>query len=56
MNRNKRSIVLNLKSDDGVTAIKRLLSDADVFIENYRAGAMDRAGLGYDALSEVNPR
>ena len=55
MNRNKRSIVLNLKSDDGVTAIKRLLSDADVFIENYRAGAMDRAGLGYDALSEVNP-
>ena len=55
MNRNKRSIVLNLKSDDGVTAIKRLLSDADVFIENYRAGAMDRAGLGYDALSKINP-
>ena len=55
MNRNKRSIVLNLKSDEGVTAIKRLLSDADVFIENYRAGAMDRAGLGYDALSKINP-
>ncbi len=55
MNRNKRSIVLNLKSDDGVTAIKRLLSDADVFIENYRAGAMDRAGLGYNPLSKINP-
>lgn len=55
MNRNKRSVVLNIKSEDGVAAIKRLLSDADVFIENYRAGAMDRAGLGYAALSEINP-
>lgn len=55
MNRNKRSVVLNLKSQDGVDAIKRLVADADVFIENYRSGAMDRAGLGYDALSELNP-
>lgn len=55
MNRNKRSVVLNLKSADGVAAMKRLISDADVFIENYRAGAMDRAGLGYDDLSETNP-
>ena len=55
MNRNKRSVVLNLKSVDGVAAIKRLLSNADVFIENYRAGAMDRAGLGYEALSKLNP-
>ena len=55
MNRNKRSVVLNLKSAEGLEAMKRLLSDADVFIENYRAGAMDRAGLGYDALSELNP-
>ena len=54
MNRNKRSVVLNLKSQDGVDAIKRLVADADVFIENYRSGAMDRAGLGYDALSELN--
>lgn len=55
MNRNKRSVVLNLKSADGVSAMKRLVSDADVFIENYRAGAMDRAGLGYDDLSKLNP-
>lgn len=55
MNRNKRSVVLNMKSSDGVAAIKRLLSDADVFIENYRAGAMDRAGLGYATLAELNP-
>lgn len=55
MNRNKRSVVLNLKSPEGVNAIKRLVADADVFIENYRSGAMDRAGLGYDALSELNP-
>ena len=55
MNRNKRSVVINLKSDDGVAATKRLLSNADVFIENYRAGAMDRAGLGYEALSKLNP-
>lgn len=54
MNRNKRSVVLNLKSQDGVDAMKRLVADADVFIENYRSGAMDRAGLGYDALSELN--
>ena len=55
MNRNKRSVVLNLKSQDGVDAIKRLVADADVFIENYRSGAMDRAGLGYDTLSVLNP-
>lgn len=55
MNRNKRSVVLNLKSQDGVDAMKRLVAEADVFIENYRSGAMDRAGLGYDALSELNP-
>ena len=55
MNRNKRSVVLNLKSAEGLEAMKRLLSNADVFIENYRAGAMDRAGLGYDTLSELNP-
>ena len=55
MNRNKRSVVLNLKSQDGVDAIRQLVADADVFIENYRSGAMERAGLGYDALSELNP-
>lgn len=55
MNRNKRSAVVNTKTPEGVAAVKRLLADADVFIENYRAGAMDRAGLGYDDLHALNP-
>ena len=56
MNRNKRSIVLNFKHPDGVAALKRLVADADVLIENYRPGVMDRLGLGYDVMSEINPR
>ena len=55
MNRNKRSIVLNFKEAAGVEAMKRLVKDADVVIENYRSGVMDRLGLGYEALSEINP-
>ncbi|MDA1296479.1 MAG: CoA transferase [Chloroflexi bacterium] len=55
MNRNKRSVVLNFKEPDGVAALKRLVKDADVLIENYRSGVMERLGLGYDVLSEINP-
>ena len=55
MNRNKRSVVLNFKESAGVEAMKRLVKDADVVIENYRSGVMDRLGLGYDTLSEINP-
>lgn len=55
MNRNKRSVVLNFKEPDGVAAMKRLVKDADVVIENYRTGVMDRLGLGYETLSEINP-
>jgi crotonobetainyl-CoA:carnitine CoA-transferase CaiB-like acyl-CoA transferase len=55
MNRNKRSIVLNFKEPAGVEAMKRLVKDADVVIENYRSGVMDRLGLGYETLSEINP-
>lgn len=55
MNRNKRSAVLNFKDPAGVEAMKRLVKDADVVIENYRSGVMDRLGLGYDTLSEINP-
>lgn len=40
MNRNKRSVVLNFKNPDGVAAMRRMLADADVIIENYRAGVM----------------
>ncbi len=55
MNRNKRGIVLDLKSDSGRVALLRLVRDADVLIENYRLGTMEKLGLGYDSLAEVNP-
>jgi crotonobetainyl-CoA:carnitine CoA-transferase CaiB-like acyl-CoA transferase len=55
MNRNKRSMVLNFKEPDGVEAMKRLVKDADVVIENYRTGVMARLGLGYEDLKAINP-
>ena len=55
VNRGKRSIVLNLKSGDGRDAFLRLARTADILIENYRPGVMDRLGLGYAALAEINP-
>ena len=55
MNRNKRGIAVNLKTEDGVNIARRLLSDADVAIENYRKGTMERLGLGYDAVKAFNP-
>lgn len=56
MNRNKRGIALNLKMPDAVTALRRLLAEADVVIENYRMGTMEKLGLGYEDLRKVNPR
>ncbi len=56
MNRNKRSVALNLKSEAGRQVLMRLVKDADILIENYRPGALKRLGLGYEALSQVNPR
>ena len=55
MNRNKRSVVLDFKNPDGVAAMRRMLVDADVVIENYRAGVMGRLGLDYEAVKELNP-
>ena len=55
MNRNKRGISLNLKDPEGVAVLQRLLADADVVIENYRMGTMERLGLGYETLSKANP-
>ena len=55
MNRNKRSIVLNFKEQAGVEAMKTLVKDADIVIENYRTGTMDRLGLGYEDLRKINP-
>src|SRR6476646_888714 len=56
VNRNKKSVVLDLKSAEGIVAARALAADADVLIENFRAGTMDRLGLGYDALRTSNPR
>ncbi|WP_226660796.1 CaiB/BaiF CoA transferase family protein [Microbulbifer aggregans] len=55
-NRNKRSLALDLKSAEGKDIALRLVDQADVVIENFRHGAMDRLGLGYTALSARNPR
>lgn len=56
LNRNKRSMTLNLKSSEGVKILKRLVRDADVLVEGFRPGVMDKLGVGYDALKEINPR
>ena len=56
MNRNKRSVVLNLKSEAGRALLLRLAKDADILVENYRPGAMKRLGLGYEDIKAVNPR
>ena len=55
MNRNKRGIVVDLKNAGGREVARRLLADADVVIENYRKGTMERLGLGYESLRETNP-
>ena len=54
-NAGKRSITLNLKHASGKTALKRLVSSADVLVENFRPGVMARLGLGYETLREINP-
>jgi crotonobetainyl-CoA:carnitine CoA-transferase CaiB-like acyl-CoA transferase len=56
LNRNKRSVALNLKSDAGRQLLLRLAEDADILVENYRPGAMKRLGLGYEDIKAVNPR
>lgn len=55
-NRNKRSLVLDLKSDNGREAVLKIIEKADVVIHNFRPGAMQRLGLDYDALREINPQ
>ncbi|MGH9398506.1 MAG: CaiB/BaiF CoA transferase family protein, partial [Terriglobia bacterium] len=56
LNRNKRSIALNLKTAEGLEVCRRLVETADVIVENFRPGVMDRLGLGYSAVSSINPR
>ena len=54
-NRNKRSIAVDLKTERGVEIVRKLAADADVVIENFREGTVDKLGLGYDVLSAANP-
>jgi crotonobetainyl-CoA:carnitine CoA-transferase CaiB-like acyl-CoA transferase len=56
MNGNKRSITLDLRRKEAIEVVKRLVAGADVVWENFRGGVMDRLGLGYEALSAINPR
>ena len=56
LNRNKRGMAVNLKTAGGLEIVKRLLADADVVTENYRKGTLEKLGLGYDVLQELNPR
>jgi crotonobetainyl-CoA:carnitine CoA-transferase CaiB-like acyl-CoA transferase len=56
LNRNKRSLALNLKAPEGILIALKLIATADVMIENFRPGVMDRLGLGYARVKEVNPR
>jgi crotonobetainyl-CoA:carnitine CoA-transferase CaiB-like acyl-CoA transferase len=53
---NKRAVTLDLKTERGRDILKKLVATADVFVENYRPGSLDALGLGYDALSALNPR
>ncbi len=55
-NRNKKSVCLDLKSEEGRAVANRLIDRADVLIENFRPGAMDALGFGYEVLSQSNPR
>lgn len=55
-NANKKSVALNLKTADGLAIMKRLIESADIFIENFRPGAVARLGLPFEVVREINPR
>jgi crotonobetainyl-CoA:carnitine CoA-transferase CaiB-like acyl-CoA transferase len=55
-NRNKKSVTIDLKSEKGKTVLRKLVRSADVFIENFAPGTVDRLGFGYDEVSRINPR
>jgi formyl-CoA transferase len=54
--RNKKSVTMNLREPDGQALLKRLVATSDVLIENFRPGTMERWGLGYAELAQINPR
>ena len=55
-NRNKRSLVVDLKTAEGLAVVRRLVLEADVLVENFRPGTADRLGIGYEAMRDLNPR
>jgi crotonobetainyl-CoA:carnitine CoA-transferase CaiB-like acyl-CoA transferase len=55
MNRNKRSVALDLKTDEGPGVAERIVEEADVLMQNFRPGVMERLGLDYDSVTEINP-
>ena len=55
-NRNKKSLAIDLKSPEGKEIALKLIADADVFIENFRPGSLDKLGFGYETLSKLNPK
>lgn len=55
LNRNKRGMTLNLKSEDGKQVFRELVKKADIVVENYRPGVMEKLGLGYEELKKINP-
>ena len=56
LNSNKKSITLNLQDEQGKNLLRELVKDADILLENYAPGVMDRLGVGWDALQQINPR
>ncbi|KAJ3257242.1 hypothetical protein HK103_004796 [Boothiomyces macroporosus] len=56
VNRNKKSITINFKTEQGLEIVKKLAQNSDVLIENYLPGKLDRLGLGYDELKKINPK
>jgi crotonobetainyl-CoA:carnitine CoA-transferase CaiB-like acyl-CoA transferase len=55
INRNKRSVTIDLKSPKGVALLKKIAATADVFVQNFRPGVVDRLGIGYKDIAEINP-
>lgn len=56
INRNKRSMTLNLKEEEGKKILLKMVEEADVIVENFRPGTMEKLGLGYEVLKEINPK
>src|SRR6201985_2155245 len=56
LNAGKRSLALDLKNAEAIRLVRQLVAETDVLVENFRPGVMDRLGLGYEALRQINPR